>query len=318
MGKIYQRGSALIIALLVMTLTATLATAMILTQEHALETTSIWLENDKLVSDSRLVDQWAQNFLLTHTNIDHTEFPNITLPDGTHLSGKIIDLQSKFNLNNLIDINTEKQFSRLIILVEPKVNSVQANAIAQAVHEWVSAPYSNKINTLTANKLPQPATAIDSKINQYYAARSPGYRAAQMYMASASELRLVKGVTANLYLHLSPFIIALPKVTPININTASAPLLASLGHGMDLDTANQLIESHEDFPYPTTQNFLADPAIARLAIKENSITVSSQYFLVKAQAEKNQKTSHLNTLLVLNTTDSSPKITILWQTRGPI
>jgi general secretion pathway protein K len=47
--------------------------------------------------------------------------------------------------------------------------------------------------------------------------------------AHVSELRLVRGVTSDVYTRLAPYVCALPKGSHLNVNTASVPVLQTLG-----------------------------------------------------------------------------------------
>ncbi len=55
-----------------------------------------------------------------------------------------------------------------------------------------------------------------------------------------SELRLVKGVSADVYARLAPYVCALPRGTPINVNTASVPVLMTLSDTTTEQTAKTI------------------------------------------------------------------------------
>ena len=64
-------------------------------------------------------------------------------------------------------------------------------------------------------------TGIGGAETAYYTSLDKPYRPANQLFASVSELRLVKGMTEELYLHLLPLVSALPETdTQINVNTA--------------------------------------------------------------------------------------------------
>ena len=111
-----------------------------------------------------------------------------------------------FNLNNLVDANGRAnppwpdKFKRLLtaLKLDPK--------LADAAVNWMN---------------PQPTTD-----DAYYLAQPVPYRPAKRGFVHVSELRLVKGVTGDIYAALAPHVCALPPGTKININTASRAILA--------------------------------------------------------------------------------------------
>ena len=221
----------------------------------------------------KLLRQDAQN-----SDIDSLEEawaqPVDYLPlDGGALQGRIIDLQGRFNLNNLNGSDTEaaqEQFQRLIELVAD-TDQVTARTIAAATRDWIDAD----INP----------TLPDGAEDDYYLGLTPAYRTANTLMASASasELRLVKGVTPAIYAALEPYITALPQVTPINVNTAPAPVLATIVPELPPNTGEALLKSRADEPWKSVDAFLQDPALAGLEIDANRLDVMTHYFLASGQ-----------------------------------
>ncbi len=168
---------------------------------------------DRENTDS-LDDDWAQ------------PIPPIPIDELAVIQGCVVDMQGRFNLNNLVDAegngsaNHYAQLQRLL----------QALAIgpekAEAILDWVD----RDVN----------ATVPDGAEDDYYTGLDPAYRAANAPFAAASELKLVKGFSPNIdeeredYERLLPHVAALPKradggPTDVNVNTATPEVLASLG-----------------------------------------------------------------------------------------
>lgn len=169
-------------------------------------------------SDS-LDDDWAQTI------------PPVPI-DNASIQGCIVDMQGRFNLNNLVDAEGRMRFitigddsvpfyydqlQRLLreLTIEPSK--------AQAIIDWVDA-----------NVDP---TGAEGAEDDYYSGLTPGYRAANAPFVSVSELQLVKGFSSAIqeesedYELLLPHIAALPigsEATTINVNTATPEVLASL------------------------------------------------------------------------------------------
>ncbi len=325
---IQSKGSALIVSLLIVTLVATIATMISLQQQTQIARTSLILNNDRTYLYAKAVENWAIFTLLNNLQQANEQvnskgntikdilvdelpksFDEITVNHAYHIAGHLDDAQSRFNLNNLVKKSYEAQFVNLMLAVDPDLNYDKAKAIAKATHDWVNSPKTeNNTNTIDIlngeqknmaknNSNASNATPANSSINRYYIKRQPPYRAAQALMSSASELRLVKGMTPALYLRLQPFIIALPKITPININTASAPVIASLGNGIPLSDAISIVQNRSSSPFNRVNDFLTDSMVQRANVSSVSITLNSTYFLVSSETKIGDEKNTLTTLL---------------------
>lgn len=157
-----------------------------------------------------LDDDWAQTI------------PPVPI-DNASIQGCIVDMQGKFNINNLLNAEGAvvpfyaTQLRRL--LAELNIDQTKADAII----DWVDTDLN--------------ATIPDGAEDDYYSALEGGYRAANMPMVSVSELQLVKGFSSAVeeeiedYELLLPHISALPTIngpTQVNVNTATPEVLASL------------------------------------------------------------------------------------------
>ncbi len=183
-------------------------------------------------SDS-LDDDWAQTI------------PPVPI-DNAAIQGCIVDMQGRFNLNNLTNAEGKmvpvyvEQLQRLLA----ELNIDQAKA--QAIVDWVDAD----IN----------ATIPDGAEDDYYTGLTPGYRAANRGFVSISELQLVKGFSSAVeeeqddYKLLLPHVAALPTsngATAVNINTATPEVIASLSDFLKplaADLSRWETNAYEDYP----------------------------------------------------------------------
>jgi general secretion pathway protein K len=311
-----QKGSALIVALLIVTLVATIATMITLQQQTQIAQTSLILNNDRTYLYAKAVQNWAISTLLdnlqqaqeqamnTSSNVNYIivdalpkSFEEIRINHAYRITGHIDDAQGRFNLNNLVNKKYESHFVNLMLALDPALDSDDAKAIAKATREWVTRPPEEQKTVENNISEQQATTTAKSGISRAYLKHKPPYRAAQALMASASELRLIKGMTPSLYLRLQPFIIALPKTTPININTASAPVIASLGTGIALSEAIQIVQNRESAPFSQLGDFLNDNMTQRANISRSEITLNSTYFLVTSECQTDSEKTTLSTLL---------------------
>jgi len=274
-----QRGVALLTAMLIVALVAIIGASMLSQMNLALHRSgNIW-QSEQAWWYAVGIENWLGKLLrqdAENSDIDSLDEawaqPVDYLPlDGGALQGRLIDLQGRFNLNNLSgsDVDAaQEQFQRLIELVAD-TDQITARTIAASTRDWLDAD----INP----------TLPDGAEDDYYLGLNPAYRTANTLMASASELRLVKGVTPAIYAALQPYICALPQLTAINVNTAPAPILATLAPELPASTGEALVESRADEPWESIDAFLQDPALAGRDIDANRLDVVTHYFLATGQ-----------------------------------
>ena len=216
--------------------------------------------------------------------------------NGYRISSTIYDAQSRFNLNNLTNIEAQADFKRLLHLLLPDLPESKVEGIALALLEWIS-----------------PAVQQNEK---YYLDLPTPYREAHRLMMSASESLLVKGMTPEIYRAIQPYIIALPVITPLNVQSASAPLLAMLSPTMNLGTAKVLIAVRSQSPFLSTEHFLNLDIIKNHPLSPEKITITSSYFLVKTEVEIENQQVVLYTLLERASKAKKALVTIVWQSKG--
>lgn len=274
-----QHGVALLTAMLIMALTAIITTNMIAQMNISLHRSgNVWnsqqawwygvgIENwvgAKLRLDSEnsdvdsLDEQWAQN-------VDYLPI------DGGSISGRLLDLQGRFNINNLALGDPESQlaqFQRLIEIVTGS-DAITAQTIADSAKDWVDADIEPTL----------PAGAEDD----YYLGRNPAYRTANALMVSPSELQLVQGVTPRIYNQLLPYISTLPEQTAINVNTAPGPVLESLGENLPTGTGTQLEAVRDKEPWKSVEEFQQSGPMAGQEINAARMDVITHYFLITGQ-----------------------------------
>ena len=232
-----QRGIALVTAVMIVAIVAAVAAKIAFAHQ-------IWFRQMENVADRGATDllrrgalHWASVALLedaSQNSVDHLGEPWAmglpTLPvDGGAIKVSIEDAEGRFNLNNLVQNNAKSQqdydvFSRL--LQNLKLDPLLANAVV----DWIDA-----------DSVPSPGGAEDV---DYLSLKLP-YRAANQPFVSVEELRLVRGFDPKTVQTLLPYVTVLPPQqgrTPINVNTASAVLLAALAN-MDMAWADRVVDN---------------------------------------------------------------------------
>jgi general secretion pathway protein K len=232
-----QRGVAVLTAMLVVTVGTVLAVNMLWESTLDQRRTMSALAADQGLMYALGAEAWAADILrqdlVESDESDHLgeewaiELPPLPV-DGGAITGRLEDLQGRFNLNNLIGSDgTEDEFSRLQF--ERLLNTLQLDpGIAARVVDWLDS------DTIASF----PTGAEDAA----YAGSEPPYRTPNTMITTPSELLAVEGVDQEVYRQLMPYVAALPMGTTLNVNTASAPVLASLSDEIDIGLAESLIE----------------------------------------------------------------------------
>jgi len=271
--SVHQQGVALVTALLVVALATVAAVAMATRLHVDMRRTGNLLHGEQAYAYALAAESWAQVILRrdardsTYDSLDEdwaAALPPIPV-EGGFVSGHVTDLQGRFNVNNLVgddgkpDNNSIEYFKRLLNVL--KVDPV----LAASLVDWIDA---DVIATF-------PGGAEDDT----YLLEEPPYRAANRRLVSISELRLVQGFTDEVMKALEPHVTALPEVTAINVNTATAEVLLALHENMTEQGVEMLLADREEHPFESKQAFLSHDALAGLGIT-GGVDVVSHWFLV--------------------------------------
>jgi general secretion pathway protein K len=219
--------------------------------------------------------------------------------NGFEIESSIEDMQAFYNLNDLINVENQKYFLRLIHAIAPELSLSDSTGLVYATHEWVS-----------------PTT--NDKIDSWYAKQKPAYVPPHKAMNSVSELRLVKGMTTPIYNKLLPYVTALPEATPININTAPIMVFYTLSPSITKEATITIDQKRKATPFTDARAFMAMDVAKNNQLNADKITVTSGYFLVKTSVKVGQQETVLYTLLQRDMKKSTPDVTTLWQTKGTL
>jgi general secretion pathway protein K len=206
--------------MLVVAIVATVAAFLSLGQQVWLRQTQNLFDRSQADSMRHAALDWVGMLLMRdakNNKTDHrSELWAKALPplpyEGGAIAVKIDDAQGLFNLNNLVrngqhskdDVAVFKNLLRLLRL-DPE--------LANPLLDWSDAD---------SNVLPGGAEDVE------YLSGARPYRAANQPLTTIDELRLVKGFTTEIVAALRPHVTVLPTPTAINLNTASATVLAGL------------------------------------------------------------------------------------------
>ncbi|MEO8716603.1 MAG: type II secretion system minor pseudopilin GspK [Burkholderiales bacterium] len=270
-----QRGVAVVMAMGVVALAAMAAAAMLASQSTWSRYAELAAEHDQAKALVQAGVDWGRAVLSDDrrlSNVDHLGEPwALRLPpmpvDNGELAGQIDDQQGLFNLNNVVAngvVSAERlaQFQRLLQVLDLPA------ALANSLADWIDADNET---------LPQGGAE-----DAYYQTLQPPTLAANRPLTDVAELALVSGFDERVRARLRPFVTALPRFTPLNVNTAPAEVLVAVVQGLDLDAARALIAQRERAYFRNAAEFSAQLPPGAVA-PGNGIAVSSQYFLASVR-----------------------------------
>ncbi len=276
-----HKGSALLTALFIMTLVAIAATAMTLRLKVDIAKMQIAIEANLLENKAQLPMFLGLEWLLkiplpaTKKNGDPailTTFSHLTKERGWQISGEIIDLQSRFNLNNLINKSNEKLLEKL--LSTNGISQSRAKQITRLCH------YSIQRHHLGKGK--------DKLLEKFLEQKPPYYPSFQPF-TSPSELRLIPGVSNHVSNKILPLVSTLPVPTPINILTAPPEIIKILGDGLNESQVNRILEMRKGNGLNNINKL--NEVRKQYNIPANQVSLESKYFLIIS------KVSHLENYL---------------------
>ncbi|MBF0417165.1 MAG: type II secretion system minor pseudopilin GspK [Magnetococcales bacterium] len=286
------RGAALLTALLIVAVATALATTLLSAQHLEIRASGNLLDRDQGMQFALGGEAWAMGILnrdAAESQYDHLNEiwaatpPPVPVTGGT-ASGRIFDLNGRFNLNNLLldgkqSPNDWARFERLlkVVGIEPRV--------AFAVMDWIDPD----------NLVSGPGGAEE----ETYIGRKPPHRSANRFFISTSELRLVAGFNDEAVNRLLPFVTALPERTELNVNTAPVELLMTLVENMTRTDAQLLDDKRrQESGYKSVGAFLEVPFFKGKTVLSGGWTVQSRYFLVESDVKLGRSRTFLSSLLL--------------------
>lgn len=270
-----QRGVALITVLLVVALVTVICAALLLRQQLAIRSTGnqllvrqaqYYAEGGELLAQALLrrdQEQGVVDNLAEPWANPRLQFP---LDEGGELRLRIEDLAGRFNLNSLAIVGEEGElaalrFRRLLQQLQLSL------AYAERLQDWLDTD--------------QEASGSSGAEDDQYLLLDPPYRTGTGRIADTSELRLLLGMTEPDYRRLAPFVAALPSQTELNINTASAQVLACLGEGIPESAVQSAIEGRGRSGYSDVGRFVQQ--LSSYGVSAQGLGVGSQYFRVTSE-----------------------------------
>ncbi|GAA0811922.1 type II secretion system minor pseudopilin GspK [Colwellia asteriadis] len=327
-----QQGVALITVMLIVALAAIIASQMTTRLQMQMQRSVNASFNQQAYWYAMGAEEFAKRILIASFKGDES-VTNLKQPWAAgatsypvafgNIAGEITDLQSCLNLNALrkqqsVDSASpaaktpnDKLPARialeklLVALAIDGVSSYEAEAMADSLSDWLDD---------------------DGFISDYgaedddYASREFSYLAANNYLASVNELRLIEHFTVPAILALKPYVCVLPQSSThkININTLDvekAELLQAL-LGSTLDEAQQILSARDEKGFEKIEDLYSLPEFSKIALEDwqkSQFTIDSEYFSLKGHADFSDSFFYLTSIMQVK---SDQKIQIISRTIG--
>ena len=278
--RLKQRGAAILAAMLTVTLVATFAAAALWQQYRSVEVEAAertrvqagWIltgmldwarlilsEDAKSGGADHLAEPWSvplqEARLSTFLAQDRNNSAD-PVADNAFLSGQIIDRQSLLNINNLVEAGRLSEsglrsFQRLFeILGLPQQ---QLNRMAENLR------FASDIST--DNRSSSQAPLAPQKVEQL----------------------VWLGLPVQTVAVLEPYVTVLPARTPVNLNTASAEVIAAAVNGIGLADAQRLVAERDRAYFRTVQDAGKLLPGHEAAFGEGTVGVASRFFEVRGR-----------------------------------
>ena len=313
-----QTGAAILLAMLTVTLVATVAAAALWQQWRSLEVETAerarvqaaWvltgaLDWSRLVlrEDSRtsanadhLAEPWAvpleEARLSTFLAADRDNQANVDeLGEDAFLSGQITDLQSRLNVSNLVNNGqiepiVLRQFTKLFALLD--LPQAELDRLVEQLR--IASDFS------TGNKAAGAAPLRPQRIDEL----------------------VWLGLSPQSLNALSPYITLLPeRNTKVNVNTASAEVLYASFEALDLAGAKRLVASRERNHFQSLTEVSAAEGGVMGEPSADLFSVNTRYFEVRGQLRIGQTTVLERSLVQRDAVQQATSTRVIWRERVP-
>jgi general secretion pathway protein K len=303
-----ERGAVLLTVLVLVTIVATLAVAMmddirfgvrrtansrILDQAswyaygaEELAAQAIKQSYDADPGRSTLNDAWAVG-------------PMVFPVEGGVIEGRVSDASNCFNLNSVVEADSGTRYIANPLGQSQYINLLRAAGLGEGEVERLTNSLTDWID---GDSSPSNGGAEDA----YYTSLPVPYRAANSLLVQVSELRALYQYTEDIYQRIRPYVCVLPgpQLSPLNVNTLlpeHAPLLVMLtGPDLELADARKVIADRPRGGYASLTEFWSHPAFAGFGVPaevRDQVSVRTRFFAVEANVSLDRAYVSLQSIL---------------------
>jgi general secretion pathway protein K len=265
-----MQGAALIVALLLTALGAAVAAQLI-------QPLAGWLKREYVARDLQasytLADAaatWSLTVLAGDartSTIDHYgELWAIALPptqvEGGTIEGRITDLQAKFNLNSVIDAAGNRSDANVVICAAVFARAGLPVALAQRLADALDR---------------DQITASGQSETQAWGGSMRNAR-----LNVLADLLTLGGFTPSQLAALAPWVDVLPESTPLNVNTATAEMLAAALPNVTAEKWAKALTARQSKPFSSVNEL---GTLVGDGLPDTAFSVSAQYFEMNAKIQ---------------------------------
>ena len=285
-----QRGAALLMAMVIVTLVATISSSMVWQQWRAVQVEgaervraqATWVlsgaldwarlilrEDARNGGPDHLGEPWAiplaEARLSTFLASDSNNTSDEDAPEA-FLSGKVEDLTSHYNLRNVVSPDGEVVPEELVVLKRLCENAglppALGDGLAQAMRQAVLAT----LSVQTEN-----AAVLDKLGGESGRQRAP------LQPQTYDQITWL-GIDAATLERLRPYLTLLPEQTAVNVNTAPKEVIAAVVEGLDLARAARVVQTRQRAAFKATDEVRSTLGpgswnMARLSVKSDFFEV---------------------------------------------
>lgn len=279
MQKPDERGIALIIALLVLTILVALILDFDAEARRELRDATAFRDGLKATILARAGIQAARAVLRQDSQLeaklqvhydgpgDMWTFPLKDFPIGDgFVTATVEDERGKLNLNALANMLDPQARIPMILRYKRLFEEVQVDPrVVDAIVDWVD---------------PDEIPGADGAESGYYQTLRPPYKAANAPLQSMDELLLVKGMTADMIARLLKYVTVFPSQgdTKINLNTADALVMRALDPRISQSMAGEIMQGRPFKQMQDLDRITSFEPIAKELRLLQAYDVKSQHF----------------------------------------
>jgi len=297
------RGAAIIVAMLVAALAATVAVALAGDQQRWLA--DVTNRRDQVQAQSLALAgvQWARQVLQDDARagtVDHLAeiwaypLPATPIANGS-IEGRIEDAQGRLNLNNVDMQGAAGDAERLRLAQLFAAHGVDTKSLA-ALADWIDEDASVR---------------ADGAEDGFYAQRVKASAAPNAPLVRAAELAAVRYMDAQAWAALAPYVVALPAGTALNINTAGPDVIVAAVPDLAGEKLAAFLAERARRPF-TTMADLRERLPQGVTLPSGaSFVFASRYFLVTVKSRQGDALAQARALLKR---DGRGAPAVVWQT----
>jgi general secretion pathway protein K len=311
------RGAALLLAMLLLVMVVTATAGMVWQQARAIEVESAerarsqsgWIITGAMDWARLILREDGRSRQRDGRNLDSLDEPwatplaearlstflaadqdnNVDTGPEAFLSGRIEDAQSRWNLRNLVDGAGKEVPAEKAALVRLCQQAGLPGDTADLISAGLRLAWA------------PPAAEVNA--------------AAPLAPQQLSELAWL-GLPAATLRRLAPWVDLLPRPTPVNANTAPREVLVAAVDGLDLGSAERLVQARQRKPFEGIDDIKAQLP-PTLVLDLGRIGVSSSYFLVEGRLRLDDRVLEERSLLERRGAERDFEVVVLRRERIP-